>query len=225
MLIQPRAVLKLLLIFLITIFSIAFIVTLFPAKTISFALKFFPKYVLNYTSWNGTLFRENKIRDLSFFDKDGNFGIKSENVELYLKMRELIKEKKFILNCEMSEVFFTIKQDEKTFDNIHAVLFDPNRRYKNVKFTLSLDKENLNILDFNAESRNVKINGNYAFFKPKNKVTLEFKVSFSPEISAQFGDVIKQGALSQDDNGWYSTVISFKGNALLLKALWVSVSL
>ncbi|MFH1798876.1 MAG: hypothetical protein ABH844_06060 [Candidatus Omnitrophota bacterium] len=205
---------------LIVVLAVTSLVTFFPGKTISVALRFFPEYALTCKSWQGALFEKNNIQDLSFSNKKVGFSIKAEKVEVALRIQELIREKQLVLNGEMTGARFFIKQDKKKLDNIHTTLFNPDRRYEYVRFILSLNREGLKVSNFSSESRDIKITGNYTFFKSKNKVALEFKVSFSPEISTKFGDAVKHGVLSVDESGWYSTVISFKGNAPLLKALY-----
>ncbi|MGB3112096.1 MAG: hypothetical protein WBB84_03850, partial [Candidatus Omnitrophota bacterium] len=105
-------------------------------------------------------------------------------------------------------------------DNVMAAPFSGDRKYEQMAFTAYIDKMAVKISGFKAMSPDVRMMGNCVFFWGKDDISLDLNISFSPEAASVFPEEIKNEFLSPDENGWYSTVISYKGNALMLMAFY-----
>jgi hypothetical protein len=105
-------------------------------------------------------------------------------------------------------------------DNILTFLFARGQKYQKIRFKAFLDKNTVKISDFTAFSPNIRMKGDYTLVKDKNEIFVELKLSFSPEMAEKLQDNVKDEVLSLDEDGWYSTVISYKGNRLFLTAIY-----
>ena len=101
-----------------------------------------------------------------------------------------------------------------------AVLFGPDQEYEKVVFDLFLDRTIVSVTRIGVYSQDVRIEGDYTLAMERNDVSVSLKMSLSPEKAAMFKDSMMENFLSPDENGWYSAIIDYKGNALLLKAFF-----
>ncbi len=153
----------------------------------------------------------------------GDFEISVGNVKIKLKEISVFYRRQIVLDCLFEQTLFegdlANALSRQTNDAL-AASFDDAREYEKIKFKFLTNKNFIEISGFNAESKNIKISGDYAYFKRQKNVRMDIKIAFSPEIIGTFeDDFIKKNMLSMDPDGWHSTIIEYKGNPELLKAI------
>ncbi|MFH1395126.1 MAG: hypothetical protein ABIH09_03115 [Candidatus Omnitrophota bacterium] len=211
--------------FKIVIFSflLAFLPILFFDKIITFIINNFTDYKLTYAHWGNSIFDRKDIKELQVHAKNGKFDIYAEQVNIDLTGLDLFKNPRVAFVCKMSGVKF-IKNETTLLpkgDKMLAFSFEPGRIYENISFNGLVDRKLFEITGFKADSKSIKIEGNYTFDKVLSSVFLDVKLSFSPEIITAMDDnFIKTNMLSLEANGWYSASIEYKGNQELLKAVY-----
>jgi hypothetical protein len=210
--------------FLLAIIIIYFLGFFFFEGLLVTSINLFTDYKIAYDKEKGCIFRGSELRGLRIKTGGNKFGLLAEKALFNLRVGQSLKEGRLILDCDMQGVKFASKEKKKpeaSFeDNILAIPFSPEQEYKEITFTVLANKKTLEILDFDAYSPDVQMRGDCIFFKNKDDISLNLKISFSPKISATFPDDVKGGVLSLDEGGWYSTVISYKGNVMMLRALY-----
>lgn len=192
---------------------------LFLDRVAAFSVKQLTGYSLTYDKW-GTPFKRSKIQGMRLTAE--TFTLKADKADLNVEINQLFKKRLLVLGCEMEGVSFSFPESEEisSSGNILSTPFSSDQKYDKIRFTLLLGTTATKIKDFSASSSNIRMSGNYTLNKKNDDIMLELKISFSPEAAASLEEGIRNNALSQDDNGWYSTVISYKGNAVFLKALY-----
>ncbi|MFQ5952060.1 MAG: hypothetical protein ACE5JK_01470 [Candidatus Omnitrophota bacterium] len=211
-------------IFLLAILLACLIVFFFQNNLITYSINRFAGLVVMYDSSGGNIFQGADIKGLLIETGQGRPGISAEEAVLNLRSRESLKNKRLIFDCVMHGVKFVYKDTDKTDaapeDNILALPFSPDQKYEKITFTAYLDRKTVEIRDFDAYSKDIRMGGDCLFVKGKDDISLDIKISFSPEISNALPEDVRTGVLSRDENGWYSTAITYKGNVLMLKALY-----
>ncbi len=223
---------RLLVFFLLSILA-CFIVVLCLDRIAAFSINNFTDHRLTYDRWGGNLFDRSEVEGLDLELNEGTFAVIAEKARFDLRTRQLFKKRQFVLECEMEGVSFPSADKsrsepalveegagEASSDSILAIPFSPDQKYDRMVFTVFLDKGAVRVEGFEAYSENVRMKGDYVFFKDKNEVSVDLKISFSPDISAALEGSIKENILSPDEGGWYSTVISYRGNPTFLRALF-----
>ncbi|MFH1846722.1 MAG: hypothetical protein ABH869_04120 [Candidatus Omnitrophota bacterium] len=150
--------------------------------------------------------------------------VKAEQGIFKLDLAESIRLRQILIYCKLTGLSFVCNNDRGEdifFQQLLAISLGEDQRYADIKFEMRADTHNIFIKGFEADSKDVRIKGSYEFFRTDNKVTLDFKILFSPEIADLLGEDLKNNALALEENNWYSTVIAYQGNFAFLKALYV----
>jgi len=194
-----------------------------------FAVNHFSPYDLECGIFSRNIFKSLELEDVRFrdkanqSDKSGNFEIRAENIKLKLEWASLFTLRQILLDCRVEKALFKgdfrdVLSDQT--NNILSASFDSKGEYFEIEFRFLADNDSINILGFNAKSRDVNVVGVYTYFQRQKAVRMNVKIAFSPKIIAVLeDDFIKKNMLSLDSDGWYRTAIEYKGNPELLKAL------
>ena len=110
--------------------------------------------------------------------------------------------------------------DGVSIDNIPVVPLFRGQRYERIRFKALLDKDSLRVSDLTVFSSDVCMEGGYTLDKCANNISIELKISFSSEMMDKLPASMRNGILSPDGDGWYSTVISYNGNLSIFNALY-----
>jgi len=194
-----------------------------------FAIDRFSPYNLSCKITSRNIFGGLELENVRFGSKTrssfgaGSFEISAQNVKLKLEEMSIFFQRKIVLDCLLEQTLFEGAAGDVLSagtSDVLAASFDGAREYRKIKFKFLLNEKFVEISGFNAESKDIKVSGDYAYFKRQKNVRMDVKVAFSPEVFGTFeGDFIKENMLSIDSDGWYSTIIEYKGNPELLKAI------
>ncbi|MFH1552097.1 MAG: hypothetical protein ABID83_00445 [Candidatus Omnitrophota bacterium] len=214
---------KLVIILLVIVLACSMAV-FFWDKIAAFSVNRFTDYGVAYDKWVGNPFGKSEIEGLSLELKNEGILIKANQTLFNFRTGRLLRQGQLFLGCEMKGVSFAFtgksQPDTNSADDILAIPFGPGQKYERITFTASLDKKTLKVSDFRADSKDVLMRGDYTLIRGKNEIAIDLKISFSPEMADLFAEDIKNNVLSLDEEGWYSTIINYKGNPVFLKALY-----
>lgn len=150
--------------------------------------------------------------------------VNADSIEYGIETERVIRDKKIEGYCRMTGVSFFFGDEkgtqEKSLENLFLMPFDRNRKYKEIFFSFYLSEDKIKVYDFKANSDDVRIKGKYGYYDIKDEIEVDITISFSPEITDTFEESVRDNVLTQDDDGWYSTVIDYKGNPAFLLALY-----
>ena len=192
----------------------------------AFSVNSFTDYRLSYDRWGSNGLDGAEIRGLRFGLENKRFVINAEKARFDLRTRQSLRQRQFIVDCEIEGVTFAVGDESKPSipfsGNILTFPFRPDQKYEQIIFTVFLDTNTVKIMDFKAYSRDIRMEGDYILLRDKDDLSLDLKISFSPEIAVTFEDSIRENILSRDEDGWYSTIIDYKGNAVFLQTLYIT---
>jgi len=181
-------------------------------------------YNLSYKEWSRPSLNTAELGEVYLELEDPGLAIRAEKASLTLEGRRSFAEKKLILACEMRGLSFVSSdpagEDKSTDVNILEVPFHADQKYESIQFVVYLGDKTVKVEGMKALSRDVNMTGEYAYDANDGSVAIKLKISFSPELAASFADNVRENVLAPDEDGWYSTVIDYKGPAVLLKALY-----
>lgn len=205
---------------LLFIVVLCFFVFLYIDKIITFSVNRFTNCELTYKKWGNNPFDKGRIYGMNLGLDKGAFTLYADEAVLKPSFDQLAKKGQIILSFSMKGVRLGSKKGMASSDDIFSLPFSPEQKYGRMGLVAALGGNVIKITDFNARSKDIKMSGTCTFLRDRNDISVYFKISFSPEISATFPEDLRKHALALDDDGWYSTVIDYKGNALFLKALY-----
>lgn len=221
---------KLFLIALLVITGCGSACFLFADRIAAFYINTFTEYTITYDKWGENPFNRNRIDGMVVSLKDKGIGARAEEATFTLNFRDLVDKRKIVIDCDFTEVSFLAFTDsreeetglspEEAFNNVLDLPFKSDQPYGDVTLTLIVDTKTVQIKDFNAVSKDIKVTGDYTLYRSNNNIAVDIKISVSPEMSAKLGEDLRNNLLSPDEGGWYSTIINYKGSPLLLKALY-----
>lgn len=212
------------LIFLLSFVIVCLFAILYVDRIIAFSVERFTPCRMTYDRWGSSPFNRSEIDGVRIELKNNEFAARAEKSRFRFKPDRLFKDGQLVVDCEMEGVSFYVKaideQGSGPGGNVMAIPFGSGQQYESIVFRLFLDKGAFKVLDFSAHSMDIKMKGEYAFFKEREEIYIDLKILFSPELSGTFPDNVRDGILSPDEDGWYGTVINYRGNPVFLKAIY-----
>ena len=209
---------------LLAIIIACFLSFIFLNRIIAFSVSAFSDLSVTFTKSKGNIVGGTEIEGLKALTKNKKLDISADKAFIRVLAGQSLKEKKIIMVCRMESVKLDAKMESteggSAADNVMAMPFSSDQKYKELRFTVALDGKATSIKGFKADSDDIRMAGDCVFYRGKDDISLDFKISFSPQISATFPEDVRNGVLSPDEGGWYSTVISYRGNMLMLMALY-----
>lgn len=153
--------------------------------------------------------------------------LKSEKSVVDFDLKKSIEKKAIACNVTLYDISFSPAQlggKMKTADLI-GYLMSPDLTYPELRFSITVNKNILHISDLELISDNVKIEGEYLNVKDKDEVLIDITISISDELYGKMPEAVKtMGLADESEEGWHSTVLSYKGNPAFLKALYFITS-
>ncbi len=209
--------------FIVAFFLAIFIVMtlLFADVIIAYSVNNLTDIKVKYAKW-GSIFDRTKISGLSLIMPERGIEVLADETEIRPVDLGELGSGKLRLSCRLEGVRInpiSAADGSARGGDIFKVISDPLERYDRVTFILVLGKNIFHVENFEARSENIILIGSYEVMGGKNDIKLSLKISLSPEISGKLGEDIRENVLSRDENGWYSTVVNYKGNPLFLKAV------
>jgi hypothetical protein len=225
---KPNASARMLLVFFV-VFVLASLTACLAAyfyaeRAVTFVVNNFTEYNVSYSKWEGHLFGKSHIKDLAFEVKSKGIKVKAATAYLDINIKESIDKKSLILEARLEKVEFSGLMEKKQAitlqNNVLAIPFAPGHIYDSISFYVSSGKDIFTLAGFKALSEDAKVEGDFTFFKLREEVDMDIKMSFSPKLAGILPGDMRDRVLSLDADGWYSTVIDYKGNVVFLKALY-----
>ena len=211
-------------IIILSVCIISFFISIyfFTDKIFALYINNFTDYKISYSKSEKSSFNKRTFFSLNIKYKD--FSIKIDKLILDIKSLNIINNYKikvvfFVENLFLQSTEKNKNNKKEVFDNIQNILFYSKEKYNKINFSLKLSKGKLIFDNIFLESKNIKINGNYHYFSRKEVIDCDLKFLFSPDILSKFSNIIKNNMLSKDESGWFGTILSYKGNAKLIKAV------
>lgn len=184
-----------------------------------FAVDKFTDFRLSSDKWSGTPKSGYVLEGMRVESKTSDIAVTSGKATV-----KVVSYRRLELDCDLQGVEFAYGNGQGGVgadpDNILEAAFASALEYRKIAFKLLLDGDNIRVSEFQADSENIRVRGDFSLFKDTGRAVLEVEISFSPKMSEHFADFVKQGALTTGSDGWYSTVISYTGPTVLLKALY-----
>ncbi|MFH1665575.1 MAG: hypothetical protein ABIA77_05475 [Candidatus Omnitrophota bacterium] len=209
--------------FLLFVLLFCCILFVFADRIAAFAINHYTDYRVTYSKWGKSPFDRSQIEGLCIEAGNKRIAIRAEKVRVGLKLDGILKERRLSISCVMEKVDLSMAVKGPVPEpsaGLISVFLRPVQEYDKVSFTLLCGKDVLNISDFKAASKDLCVEGDIDYSKRTNNVSVDLKLSVSPQMYDALSDDITEKILSRDEDGWYGTVIEFKGSIILLKALY-----
>ena len=196
----------------------------FLDRILAFSFNQLTGYEVSYDHWKVDLFGRNRVEKMVMWIHDKNVTISADKALFSFNLISLLKKNELFVNCELRGVKFdwdteaegNIAPDE----NIFSTLFSSRQVYDKVVFKFLMNKNEMNVSAARADSRDIRVKGDYSYFRAEDKISVFVEILFSPELTKTFEKDMIENVLSLSDDGWYGTVIDYKGNPTFLLALY-----
>ncbi|MFH1877870.1 MAG: hypothetical protein ABH883_03590 [Candidatus Omnitrophota bacterium] len=212
----------LILAFFLAVAALSFLYFSFD-KIVLFFINNYTEYRVSCGKWEGGMISRLDILDVTVESEKMKFSISAGKISIVPDMK-LIKNKQLLLECVIDDVSILSRdkagQDMNLSQNFMSVLMKTGNKFDRVSFFILFEKSIIKITDLKAFSRDIHISGDSVFRTDGREVELNLQISFSPALVATLDKNLRDNVLSLDAGGWYSTVINYKGNPLLLKAFY-----
>lgn len=196
----------------------------FMERVAVLAVNSFTGYRISYSEWKGHLLGKNDIEGLVFEVKDRNIQVKAKTSKLDINVKESMAKKAIILDVSLENVEIIGLIGEKAgmelANNVLSIPFSAGHVYDSISFHVSAGEQVFALTGFKALADDARIEGDFTYSRDRQEVDMDVKISFSPAMADKLPGDIKERVLSLDADGWYSTVIDYKGNVVFLKALY-----
>lgn len=217
---HKRLILRIVFIAFLSIILLCVFAFIYIDRIIAFSVNHFTNCEFTYKKWGNSPFDKRNIYGMNIGLDKGIFTLHAEEAFFQPRFDRLFKDGQLVIRFNMKGVLLGSKKGTSSSDDIFSIPFKPEQKYSRMGLVVTLGRNLVKVTDFSARSKDVKMTGASTYLRDRNDISVYFKISFSPEISATFPEDLRKHALSLDDDGWYSTVIDYKGNALFLKALY-----
>jgi hypothetical protein len=176
-----------------------------------------------YSSCEGWPFRKATVRGLRISPDEHDLVLSAEKAVFRVDLRNILRDRGLKAECDLAGVSIAFAGGEEVpggSAGIMNVILDPGRRYRTVSMNLFISSSLYEVSDFLAVSEDIRIEGQSRFDRIKDNLDLDLGIMFSADLVAGLPDTVKGNILTLQQDGWYGTVIDFKGNPLLLSALY-----
>ncbi len=194
-------------------------------KVIAFSVNHFTPYKIAYTKWKNPFGEESSIDDFRLELPDEGLFIDAKKAEIRANWKLLFFANTLKLDCKFQDATISFKGGEKgsvktADEEFLNALTGKDQIYDRVNFFIFKNKEELDIKNFLATSGGVVVIGDCVYKNKKEDISLNVKISVSSDIYNSLPEDLRDKILSADEDNRYSTVIDYKGNITLLRALY-----
>ena len=177
-------------------------------------------YEISFIKWDKSFSADNSFAGLSI--KSDKLKIRAEKAELFFDIKRALRRKEAFLRIELHGVTFFPAGAEAPLMNraLVGMLTGERTEYDIVKAKILSSDSLTRIEDLFAASKGLRLAGNGSFNRKTDKLSVSFKIELSPDLAMTLPEEIRDNVLSREENGWYATVIDFKGPAILVKSLY-----
>ena len=211
--------------FLICLLVVLFIsIFVFFDNVFTYSVSRFTDYDISFVQWNKAIFGKNKMRGLRILSKEHDLIVKAESAEIFIDIGKFLKEKKMFVDFELKGVSFSYLDGSSSYDlsgnSLYSIFVGPDQKFNSIHSILLWENETFSISDLNADSQNIKVFGNCLFSDSGENANIDIKLSISPTLASELSPEVIGRVLVQEDSRWYTTIINYKGNTVLLRALY-----
>jgi hypothetical protein len=179
---------------------------------------------ISYSTWKGNPFRSSVVSSADLRFKKTGVGVRAEKIFLNVDLSGLITERIFSVECSLlGVIFFFEEKDPGEVTNVLNLISSSGQIFDSVDFTLISNGDSYSVKSFSAVSSDIIIRGDVFFDKLGKTISIDISFSVSPLLVSGSGENLKDRILSLQDDGWFGTTISYKGNPDFLRALYFTV--
>jgi hypothetical protein len=177
-------------------------------------------YEIKFTDWDKSLSGNNLFTRLTI-SKDG-MEIKAERAELFFDLKRALRQREAFFRLELKGVNLLSAGGKAPFINsaLAGMLTGERMEYDVVRAKILLSGPLTVVEDLLATSKGLRFGGSGSFNKRTDQLIVSFKIELSPGMAAVLPEEVRNNVLSLEDDGWYATVIDYKGPAILVKSLY-----
>ena len=190
----------------------------------TYSVSHFTGYSISFIKWEKSIFDKNYIRGLQLSSQEHNLIMTADNAEIYIDVQKLIKEKKFSVDLSLEGVsvsyFDGDSKHDFSGDSLYGLFVGADQKFNSVSSLISWDNTTFSVSDLNAYSQNIEIFGKCKFLDKGDIADIYIKLSISPDLALMLDPEVRDRVLFKGDDGWYATVINYKGNTVILRALY-----
>lgn len=225
---KPNTFARVVIVTLLVFAAVAALSWVYMDRIVTFYINHYTDYRISYTKWIGNPLGQSEVEGLSFEIKSKGIGVHAEKGILRIHPKESYRRKTLLADCKFTAVSLTATTpqllDKPAANDLMSIPFSADNKYESIVFAAAIDSRSLKIESFKGTSDDVRMEGKFSLIYARDEVDIDIKMSFSPEIVAKMPGELRDRALSLDDDGWYGTVITYKGNIIFLKALYAIAS-
>ncbi len=212
-------------IFLVIIILLFVGLFVFADRIAAYGINHFTDYRIYYDKCKKVPFSSTTLWGLTLEHPEKGITAKAEKVSVVLRGRRSISERTLIADCVIEGLRVGLKDKNALMDagdpgSILDVPFWADQKFRQVRFTVYYNEFLFEIEQFDADSKDIKMSGEVVYKKPEDRVSLDMNISVSPTIAGTIPGDIREKILTPEKDGWWGTIISFKGPAVLLKAVY-----
>jgi hypothetical protein len=197
---------------------------IFADRIFSFAVNNFTDYHISYQRWGESPFDRKVLFSPVLELRDRGIALKAEKAEFEIDAAKLLKNRQVSLGCSFDNATFELSGAKGDLHDIVGLILSPGQLFGNIRFLMLADSKEIAIRSLYGESEDIRIEGDYLFKRDNTYVSLDIKLSVSPSLASLVAEDIRSSVLTLDDDGWYSTIIDYRGNPIFLKALYMFTS-
>ena len=147
--------------------------------------------------------------------------MKAEKAEFGLNAANLFKSGEISIECRFVNATLALKGVKANSDDVFGIILSPGQVFGEIKFSVIADAKDIAVKALSAESKDIRVKGDYFAKNDNTYVALDVKLSVSPDLASMISEDVRAGILTLGDDGWYSAVIDYKGNPVFLRALYM----
>ncbi|MBD3296797.1 MAG: hypothetical protein GF392_05460 [Candidatus Omnitrophica bacterium] len=182
---------------------------------------------ISWSSCRGWPFRKVSAEEVKIVSEAYGAVLYAEKAEFRIDLKNMLRDRGLEAECDFSGVTLTATDGEKLSSeasDIMDIILDPERKYRTVSLDLFISTSLFEVSDFQAVSEDIRVDGQCRFDRLRDNLDLDVAIMFSPELVAGLPDTLRGDVVTLQEDGWYGTVIEFKGNPLLLSAIYSMTS-
>ena len=211
--------------FLVSILVVLLVsIFVFFDNIFTYSVSRFTEYDISFVEWNKSIFDKNEMQGLKILSQEQGFILKAENAQFFIDVGKFFKKKEIFVDFELKGVRLSypdgISKYDITGNSLYSLFVGPDQKFNSICSLLLWDNETFSISGLNADSKNIKVFGNCLFSDSGENANIDIKVSISSVLASALSPEVIGRVLVKEDSGWYTTVIKYKGNTALLRALY-----
>ncbi len=208
-------------------------------EEIAFSSKILQEIKINFKKMSMNHLNSLKIQGVTLMDREEVVGVAMKEVVVTIETIDVFSKRKTVNADFLFEGVTSILNLDKVYaddgsfvkslisqflkviihDDLVSSIINSGQKYTVVWNLFFSENNYFKINNFKAYSEDVHLEGEYEYYNSKDVVHAEVFISFSPEMTIKYSDLIGQYRLEKDDNGWYGFVYEVTGPAAFIRGI------